>query len=308
MRNKCRPLWKINNSVRCSWCATNKRGCSFDLGIRVWPKVIPSAEGIKTRAEDAAKKRQTKGAKQKAPAILVVEDSDAQEEQPTRRSSRRKSAKSVPVVATPEPGPLASTEAQPRTEGSTAAAPANPGTYRVQVGSVPSAQIWTQVHPIPPPPMMLVDFVNVERIALNPRSTRVELEVQRSMLINERIRERLQIKELSRMVESRRLTSKGLIEVLNDEILERGGEFVELDLSSDEERAMPVANKPIVVESEAEGPPPTPLARSPLAEGDADMESSGAVNAVEEILANSVEMRDVARNDEGVGSDAGGVE
>jgi hypothetical protein len=156
--------------------------------------------------------------------------------------------------------------------------------------------------------MMLVDFVNVERIALNPRSTRVELEVQRSMLINERIRERLQIKELSRMVESRRLTSKGLIEVLNDEILERGGEFVELDLSSDEERAMPVANKPIVVESEAEGPPPTPLARSPLAEGDADMESSGAVNAVEEILANSVEMRDVARNDEGVGSDAGGVE
>jgi hypothetical protein len=83
---------------------------------------------------------------------------------------------------------------------------------------------------------------------------------------------------------------------------------VELDLSSDEERAMPVATKPIVVESEAEGPPPTPLARSPLVEGDADMESSGAVNAVEEILANSVEMRDVARNDEGVGSDAGGVE
>jgi hypothetical protein len=57
---------------------------------------------------------------------------------------------------------------------------------------------------------MLVDFVNVERIALNPRSTRVELEVQRSMLINERIRERLQIKELSRMVEGRRLTSKDL--------------------------------------------------------------------------------------------------
>jgi hypothetical protein len=56
MRGKCRPLWKINNSVRCSWCATNKRGCSFDLGIRVWPKVVPSAEGIKTRAEDAAKR------------------------------------------------------------------------------------------------------------------------------------------------------------------------------------------------------------------------------------------------------------
>ena len=164
---------------------------------------------------------------------------------------------------------------------------------------------------IPPPPLYLVDLVAVERVTLDHNSTRVELEIQRSLLFTERIRELAQIAEVQRMILSRRPTSRGLVNILNEGIVKRGGDYWILPPSSDEEELTGAVDEENVVTSEVEEPPGSPMVGSEKGRSDVDldmdvgMETSGDVDRVGESLGSVGEMEiegDDGGNDGGEGA------
>lgn len=247
--------------MNCQYCLFSRKACSFktsQFGIGTLPKVTPSQAGLDRRAADASKH-----GKRKKTATPVVDEDEGEVVTVTRKARGKARARASTTAtgtlpATTDAG--ASISTRPQTRAVTAAAQDAPPDVD---NSIPLRAL-RGTGPIPMPatlPIGLLDLRGYESVVLDPASTKVQLEQDRTMMRSLIRTERDAVRGFQAVVDERRVIVKELLVALNQRILDKGGSplwdssdeeggeaGIDVDIVEDEERTDGDGEKEMSVE------------------------------------------------------------
>ena len=218
----CIPVWALGDFIRCQVCLQYRRGCSFkgaDLGIAVWPKILPTEAGLARRAK-AAEKKAVAVAKKRGKKVVVAESSDEGAADPQE---------SVTVATRYKMWARSGVGKQTPPEASSSKL----GTFAQPAPPTASSVVGRSYH------MFMENMVPFESVLNDGSSSLIMVESARIDLRAMLDRERGDIEYLYGLVRNRRRMGRGLLGRLDDRIAELSEDFYgELSVSPGEEMSV----------------------------------------------------------------------